>query len=66
MSSSMMQSLLKSQLKKLKKVKIEMRSGKDNSKNSYRIKDHSIDSQSACLTLENTETGEISYMDVKL
>ena len=61
-----MQSLLKSQLKKLKQVKIEMRSGKDNSKNCYRIKDHNIRSGEACFTLEDTNTGEISYMDVRL
>ena len=66
MNSPIVQSLLKSQLKKLKKVKIEIRSEKNNSKNTYRIKDQKISPEGAYLTLEEINTGEISYMDVKL
>ena len=66
MSSSIVQSLLKSQLKKLKKVKIEIKSEKSDSKNIYRIKDQNISPEGAYLTLEEVNTGEISYMDVKL
>lgn len=66
MNSPIIQSLLRSQLKKLKKVKIEIRSKKDDSKNTYRIKDHNISVEGAYLTLEEINTGEISYMDVRL
>lgn len=65
-NNPLLKGLLRSQLKNLKKVKIEIQSEKSNLKNSYRIKDQSISSGEACLVLEDTETGDISYLNVKL
>ena len=66
MNNPLLQNFLRSQMKNLKKVKIEMKSEKSNSKNSYRVKDQSFNAGEACLTLEDTETGEICYLNVKI
>ena len=66
MNNKMLELLLKSQLKNLKKVKVELSSEKSQSKKLYRIKDQNIQSGDAGLTLEDTKTGEISYLRFKL
>ena len=62
MNSAMLNSLIKSQLKKLKKVKVEFSCEKTNSKKQYRIKDQNLQDQEALLVLEDQETGDISHL----
>ena len=66
MNNKMLELFLKSQLKNLKKVRVEWSSEKNQSKNLYRIKDQNIHSGEAYLTLEDIKTGEISHLHFKL
>ena len=62
----MLKGLIKTQLKTLKKVTVEMISEKDQSKSRHRIKDQDIQERSASLVLENLDTGEITQLNFKL
>lgn len=65
MSSALLKNMLKTQIKTLKKMKVEMVPEKTQSKRTYRIKDQDIKSQEACLVLEDMETEEIIHLSFK-
>ena len=66
MNSAMLNSLMKSQLKKLKKVKVEFVCETNNFKKQYRITDHNLFEQGAYLILEELNTGEKAQLNFKL
>ena len=59
MQEAFLKNLLESQADTLKKIKVELCSGKTGQKKLCRIKGHSIKKGTACLTLKDTKTGEI-------
>lgn len=65
MNSAMLNNLMKSQFKKLKKVKVEFLCETSPSKKHYRIKDQSLLEQEACLILEEINTGEKAQLTFK-
>ena len=65
MNHKMLEALLKSQLKKLKTIQVEWEE-ENSPKKSYRVADHKINSQSACLILEEKQTKAKARLHVKL